>query len=90
MPAIQAGTRRKRRETDVTSTIIETIADAEGVPPEDLDGCLYDVVEPEALNRLFQQGDDGPATDGLVSFDFYEYTVTVHSDSTVEIEANSS
>ena len=77
-------------EQSISRTIVEAIADAEGVAPTELDTRLYDVIEPEALNELFQQQADGPVTDGTVSFTFHGYKVTVHSDSSVEIDQISS
>lgn len=86
MTAVQAASRREESEPDVTEKIIEAVAGAEGVTPDELDACLYDVIDPDALNALFQQGDDGPATEGSVSFGFHGYTVTVSSDFAVEVE----
>lgn len=62
------------------------VAEAEGIALTELDTRLYDVIEPEALNELFQPEEDGPATESVVSFTFHGYTVTVHSDSSVEID----
>lgn len=75
-----------KTEPTISKTIVEMVAEAEGIAPTELDTCLYDVIEPEALNELFQPEDDGPATEGVVSFTFHGYTVTVHSDSSVEID----
>lgn len=86
MKASQATKPRGRGEQNISNTIIETVADAEGVAPTELETRLYDVIEPEALNELFQHREDGPVTEGVVSFTFHGYEVTVHSDSSVEID----
>lgn len=86
MQAAQAVESQDRNEQPISRIIVETIAEAKGVAPAELDPRLYDVIEPEALNELFQHQEDGPATVGFVSFTFHGYTVTVHSDATVEID----
>lgn len=86
MQAAPATTSQEKNEQTICRTIVETIADAEGIAPTDLDTRLYDVIEPDALNKLFHQQEDGSATDGVVTFPFEGYTVTVYSDSSVEVE----
>lgn len=90
MQAPQATRSQDENEQAISRTIVETIAQAEGTAPTELDTRLYDVIEPEALNELFQDQEDGPVTDGFVSFTFHGYTVTVHSDSSIEIDRNNS
>lgn len=90
MQTAQATGSQDRNEQPLSRTIIERIADAEGIAPTELDTRLYDVIEPEALNELFQHQEDGPVTEGFVSFAFHGYTVTIYSDSTVEIDQISS
>lgn len=51
-----------------------------------LEPCLYNVIDPDALNILFQTTENRPATEVEVSFTFHGYTVRVHSNSAVEIE----
>lgn len=85
MQAAQATKSQDRNEQPLSRKIVETVAKAEGIAPTELDTRLYDVIEPEALNNLFQHQEDGSATDRFVSFTFHGYTITVHSDSSVEI-----
>lgn len=87
MGAPQAAKAHTRHEQDLSRTIVETVAEAEGVEPTELDTCLYDIIDPDALNDLFQYGEDGPTTEGTVSFTYHGYEVTVHSDSSVEIDS---
>lgn len=86
MQTARPPTRNSKNERRISRTIVERIAEAEGIAPTELDTRLYDVIEPEALNELFRPQADGSATDGFVSFNFHGYTVTVHSDSSVEID----
>ncbi|QIO22084.1 HalOD1 output domain-containing protein [Haloarcula sp. JP-L23] len=37
----------------LSQTIVYGIADAKGIDPMDLDECLYDCIDPEALDELF-------------------------------------
>lgn len=77
---------RRRESPSISQSVVERIADAEGVAPNDLEACLYDVVDPDALNELFANRDADAATLGTVSFEFHGYEVTVQRDSTVEID----
>lgn len=78
---------RDEREEGISRTIVETVAEAEGVAPTELDACLYDIIDPDALNVLFRSGKDDSTTEGVVSFTFNGYEVAVHADSTVEIDS---
>lgn len=86
MSASSAGEVRRRESPTISQSIVERIADAEGVAPNDLDACLYDVIDPDALNELFANRDTDTAILGTVSFEFHGYDVTVQRDSTVEID----
>ena len=66
--------------------IIETVAEAEGVAPTELETPLYNVIDPEALDCLFHRESDGVTMEGTVSFSFHGYEVTVASDSSIEID----
>lgn len=69
--------RRNDDETPVSVTVIEALADARGVNPVDVERPLYDVVDPEALDRLFDRpGGDGIDGRVVFSFDAHEVTVT--------------
>lgn len=66
--------------------VIEAIADREGVPSEDLQPPLYEVVDLEALDELFAPTPKGtPRGDGQVSFFYRGYEVTVTSDNEITI-----
>lgn len=66
-------------------TVIEAVADAEGIPPEEVRPptyeSLHDVVDPEALDALFAARSDGtPRPGGTVSFPFAGYDITIEHD----------
>ena len=61
-------------------TVVEAVADREGVTPEQLEEPLYGSVNPEALDSLFR------ASTGHVTFEYRGHTITVHSSGAVELE----
>ena len=76
--------------TTPSRTVIEAIAEAEGVRPEELRPpayeSLHDVVDPDALDTLFGPRSDGaPRSGGEVSFTFCGYDVTVETDGSVTL-----
>lgn len=58
--------------------VVEALAEAEGVQPAEIDQPLYDAVDPDAMDRLFEGGIES----GRVVFTAsgYEVTVTGHGD----------
>lgn len=68
--------------------VVETVADAENVPPTELDP-LYSTIDPDLLDALFRpQLDPGnePPT-GEVRFPYHGYEVRVTAAGLVELEA---
>lgn len=63
------------RTEPLSQAVVESVARAEGVDPLDLEVPLYDAVDPDALDALFQQ--DGTSGDGRIQFSYYGYRVTV-------------
>jgi len=69
------------RGKSLSVTVVEAVADAEGVDPIDLLTPLADAVDPDALDVIFQNGT------GRVSFDYSGYEVTVDAEGTVSVSA---
>lgn len=69
---------------NVSVQIVQTIAEREGVSPENLEPRLHDSIDPEGLDRLFRRGDGEPGVD-RVEFDYAGYSVVVESPETVRI-----
>ncbi|APX95658.1 HalOD1 output domain-containing protein [Natronorubrum daqingense] len=74
-----------------SQAVVEAVAAAEGVPPEEL--CppayesLYTVVDPEALDSLFASQPDGiQRPNGEISFPFCEYDVTIEWNGEITLE----
>lgn len=82
---------------DVNTTVVMAVADATGTPAVELPP-LYDVIDPDALSAMFQQGPGGRARTGVrvtftmagcdVSIRDGEVTVTPESEPTTEIAAS--
>ena len=69
--------------TEVSPTselVIEAIAEQAGVDPLEFDVPLGDVVDPDALDSMFDPQYDEPRKRGRVEFTYQEYRVTVVSD----------
>jgi hypothetical protein len=58
----------------VSDAVVEAVAAAAGVDPLELDVMLYEVVDPDALDRLF--AGDRP-TRGRIEFEMADFAVTV-------------
>lgn len=70
----------------LSHTVIEVVADAENVDPIDLDTPLYEAIDPDALNAVFEPAADSPRPHGSITFEYFGHTVVVTSDGTVTVE----
>lgn len=68
--------------SSVSSSVVEAVAEESNTDPSDLPEQLADVIDPDALDRLFY----GRDVDGRVQFEFCSYLVTVRSDGAVTTE----
>lgn len=72
-------------EEPVSDTVVKAVAAAESVCPAQLEP-LYDHVDPEALDGLFEPTRTGTRDSfGHTSFSYAGYLVTVHSDGEVTV-----
>lgn len=69
-------------ENSVSIRVVTAVADAEGVPPEDLDPVLHDAVNVDALDAIYK-GSRRPVT---VEFEFAGYLVKVDPDGRVSVQ----
>lgn len=73
-------------ETPPSETVVETVADLEGSEPLGLEPPLYRVIDPDALDALFDPASGDPLRSGTrVAFDYLGYRVVVE-DATVRVE----
>lgn len=68
-----------------SQTIIERVAQAENADPLDLELPLYEAIDPDALDALFEPTNEGLRSNGQIIFDYHGHTVVVASDGTVTL-----
>lgn len=67
----------------VSMRVIEAVAAADHVDPTEIESPLYQIVDPEALDRLYTHN---PVADVHVTFDYAGYTVDVTPEGEVSID----
>ena len=72
------------RGKSICQDIVESLAEAEGTNPIDLNPPLYDVIDPDALGGLFTNDQ----TLGKVVFNYNCYEVSVFSDGYVSVKSH--
>lgn len=82
---------RARHDPDsaatLSTTVVHALAECMGIDVSDGDFCLYDCVNPDALDRLFRPQHDGtPRTDASLTFPVQRHRVTVYADGEIVIE----
>lgn len=70
-------------EETVTETVVRALADSKDLDPAGMDERLYDAVDPDALDRLFDSTAD--ATGCRVAFEFADRRVVVDGSRTVYV-----
>lgn len=74
---------------DIANTILDALATASGRPADQLDVCLYDSIDPDALNDLFRPTlSEDQRLCGRVWFTVGTYAVTVHASGHVFVRQN--
>lgn len=80
------GTTRSRNdltENSLTFSVLQKVSRTTGRPLEELDPPMYDIVDPDALEALFD-GHEG-RFDGFLTFEAYGCTITIHSTGQVSV-----
>lgn len=65
----------------ISEKVIQAVADREGVDPTELHPPLYNAVNPEALDSLFENEN----TNGRLQFHWLDYRIVVFSSRSVRI-----
>lgn len=65
--------------------VIETIATAVGCDAQEVD-CVYENVDPDALDALVHRSGWGPDEDVHVTFPYDDWTVSVHGSGEVVVQ----
>ncbi|WP_135806995.1 HalOD1 output domain-containing protein [Halorussus marinus] len=82
---MQAARAPLESDDSVSQCVVEAVAEAEGVAPTELSPPLYEVVDPDALDRLFAPR---PApSGGRVVFSYNDYEVIVDAAGDVSVSA---
>lgn len=89
--AMLASVDRTREDGEPLSvTIVKAVAEQEGVDPTEIRPpeyeSLYEVCNPEALERLFSYDEPGDVANGKVTFPFCGYEVCVTSAGNISVE----
>ena len=72
------------RNGQISETVVTAVAEAKGVDPLDLKP-LYDVIDPDALNRMFRPSAGSPPAVMELSFSMAGCKVVVHGDGEVVV-----
>jgi len=67
----------------LSSAVVEAVAEDMDTKPEELPVSLYEAIEPDALDTLFESQN---SSDGVVVFSYCDYEVTVTADGDVSLE----
>lgn len=85
-----SGTLRLTSESNqsLSTEIVMGVADANGINPTQLHEALHEVINPSALDTLFQPTANGtPRSHGTVCFPFHGYRVSVEADGTITLQS---
>lgn len=74
-----------RQPESLSESVIEAVADREGVDPMDLTAPLYDAVDPEALDAMVQDDAKYNESSLRIEFQYYGYTISVSADGSVQV-----
>lgn len=70
---------------DVSTRVLEAVAEANGTSPIELSPPLYEVIDPDALNALFRSGRRSES-DLEVTFEYQGLEVTVADDGCIGVD----
>lgn len=68
----------------ISYSIVSHVADQRGVEPEEL-RPLHDVIDPDALESLFDDANGSMLRDGHVAFSYEGFIVRVHDDLSIDL-----
>ncbi|MFB6164770.1 MAG: HalOD1 output domain-containing protein [Haloarculaceae archaeon] len=71
-------------EGALSYAIVTQVAEAKGIEPEEL-RPLHDVVDPDALESLFDDANGSALRDGFVSFAYEGFVVTVDDEQSIDV-----
>jgi hypothetical protein len=72
----------------ISYTLVRKVADEKGVDPETL-APLHDVIDPDALESMFDDADGSTLRNGHISFNYEGFTVNVDHDGSISLTSAS-
>lgn len=72
--------------SSLSQSVIEAVAEAEGVDPLELTPPLYEVIDPDALDHVFATTPTDNRMDGKVTFGYNGYEVAVWGSGYVSVK----
>ena len=69
----------------VSETVVDAVAQLDGIDPLDLPSSLYEAVDPDALDELFGNGTKQGAPESEIRFQFAGHLVVVTGDGRVQV-----
>jgi len=86
IPYVMEAKRQAVSQQALCERIVQKVADAEGVDPMALQPRLYDVIDPESLERLFKDSQRARASDLSVQFEYNGLIVQIDADGDISLE----
>ncbi|GAB3669778.1 HalOD1 output domain-containing protein [Halopiger thermotolerans] len=77
--------RDESAEKPPSVAVVEAVAAKNGVDPADLECLLADVIDPIALDRLFEPTSTHERRSGVVEFEYCGRIVTVRADGRIDV-----
>ncbi|WP_135822395.1 HalOD1 output domain-containing protein [Halostella litorea] len=71
---------------NLSESVVEAMAKAESVDPMELTPPLYEVIDPDAIDRVFAPTPSNERRRGHLSFSYNGYVVNVSGDGSVCVE----
>jgi uncharacterized protein YidB (DUF937 family) len=68
-------------EQTLSEAVLEVVAETEGVDPSELSEPLFSVIDPDALDALFQ------TSNGILTFSYHGHVITVEASGKVRVES---
>lgn len=84
MSAIDAANVRSVTDNPVSEEVVYAVAEATGADPTEMPP-LYDVIDPQSLDRLFRGRQEDADSNARVIFTMHGCEVTVHADREIEV-----
>lgn len=69
----------------LSESVVRALADAKDMEPDRIAECIYDAIDPDALDRLFEPVGEAKRQDAQLSFHVDRYEVVVQGGELIEV-----